>query len=309
MRFLSIQPDIDYYIWQLDVQMNNFRKYGIEDKAIIILGYTSDFGINDNAKEFADRTSATVLFVEDTRNMSERLYIPSIQPHLMKKICVQNSQLFDHKQIFFHDADMLFTMLPNLSDLEDNSKVYLSDTTSYIGAKYIKSKSSKLFKEMCDIVGISTVLVESNEEQSGGAQYFFPSIFMLSSDFWDKVEKDSNALFKHMIATSSLYNPEFPIQSWTAGMWALLWNIWLIGIETEISKELDFSWATSPIEEIQTKNIFHNAGVVSGNDGLFFKGDYFNKSPFGVDFSNVNPNKCSYYYAKEIMETAKMLKS
>ncbi len=308
MRFLSVQPDIDYYVWQLDVQMNNFRKFGIEDKAIIVLGYNSDIGINEKAKEFADRTLATVIFIEDTRNMSERLYMPSIQFHLIKKLYGDHVRLFDNQKVFFHDADMLFTMLPNVADFDDFSKVYMSDTISYIGANYIKSKSPKLLKEMCEIVGISTVLVESNEYQSGGAQYFFPSMFMLSSDFWNKVEKDSSSLYKHMIATSTIYCPEYPIQSWTAGMWSLLWNIWLVGIETDVTKELDFSFATNPIEEIETKNIFHNAGVISGDSDMFFKGDYFDKTPFDVDFSHIGKEKCSYFYVKEIMETAKALK-
>ena len=43
------------------------------------------------------------------------------------------------------------------------------------------------------------------------------------------------------------YQERFPIspgeiQFWTAEMWSLLWNLWLHGHKTEITKDLDFSW-------------------------------------------------------------------
>lgn len=309
MRFLSAQPDTIYSIWQLQVQMHNFRKFGIEDKCIILIGYNPEIGISKEALKFKEDTSAIVLFLEDSRNLSERLYIPSIKPHLIKKLYLDNNDLVENRSIILHDADILFTKLPDLKELVKKRKIFLGDTESYIGAEYIKQKGEGLLEEMCKIVGINPAIVIKNQKNSGGAQYLFTNNLNLSFDFWDKVEKDSNALYKHMLVTSNKYTPEAPIQSWTAEMWALLWNLWLVGLDTEITDELSFSWATSPISELEKHSIFHNAGVTQDSKNLFFKGAFANTTPFGSDFSYVSDQFCSYFYVQEIIETAKALKA
>src|SRR5579859_811795 len=198
MRLLSAQPDSDYYIWQLQVQMHNFRKFGIEDKSIILLGYNPEVGINPKAIEFKEKTKAVVLFLEDTRNLSERLYIPSIRPHIIKKLYSdEHIHLVQNKAIMYHDSDILFVKWPNLKDQIDQRKIFLSDTVSYIGANYIKQKGgNELLEDMCRVVGINPIVVERNENNSGGAQYLFTSNFNLSTDFWEKVERDCNDLYK-----------------------------------------------------------------------------------------------------------------
>lgn len=308
MKFLSVQPDIKYYIWQLQVQMHNFKKFGIEDKCIILLGYDPKVGVSAEALDFKEKTSARVIFLEDTRNLSEKLYIPSIRPHLIKKLYRQYGDLLVNKSILYHDSDILFTELPEVKDKVNDRKIYVSDTISYIGADYIKQKGEGLLDEMCKVVGINRSIVEKNQNSSGGAQYLFTSNFNLSYDFWDKVERDCNDLYKLMLVTSDKYNPQHPIQAWTADMWAVLWNLWLVGLDTEITDELSFSWATDPISNLDNHNIFHNAGVTGENKELFFKGDYINNPPFDADLSHVSDKFCSIFYVREIIETAKYLK-
>lgn len=308
MKFLSVQPDSKYYIWQLQVQMHNFKKFGIEDKCVILLGYNPEIGVSKEAINFKEKTSARVIFLEDTRTLSEKLYVPSIRPHLIKKLYRDYPDLLENKSVLYHDSDILFTELPNLKDLVNQRKIFMSDTISYVGANYIKQKGEGLLIEMCKVVGINPSIVEKNENNSGGAQILFTSNFNLSYDFWEKVEKDCNNLYKLMLVTSDKYSPHHPIQSWTADMWAILWNIWLVGLDTEITKELSFSWATSPINEIKIHNIFHNAGVTADSKNLFFKGSFIDISPFDVDLTYVSDQFCSRYYADEIIETAKSLK-
>ena len=47
----------------------------------------------------------------------------------------------------------------------------MSDTISYIGYDYIKSKGDDILKTMLDIVGIDEDVVKNNQNNSGGAQY------------------------------------------------------------------------------------------------------------------------------------------
>ena len=78
-------------------------------------------------------------------------------------------------------------------------------------------------------------------------------------------------------------------------MWAILWTAWKRGKQTIVANELDFTWATDPIEKWYLNSIFHNAGVVNNSSGMFYKGDYINKSPKDSNLS-LDPKKASYNY-------------
>jgi hypothetical protein len=299
MLFISAQPDTDYFIWQLEVQYHNFSKYGFEKDMIILFGYKKENGVNEKAKIFANKVNARVFFIDDTRE--DTTYISSIRPHLLKKYF----KYYDVDEPFlYHDSDIIFISKPNFNTILNCKKckgVYLSDTISYIGANYIKSKGDDLLHEMCKIVEINPQIVINNENNSGGAQYLFKHI--VDFKFWEKVEKDSIGLFKHMQNTLTKYSPDHPIQSWCADMWAVLWNIWYINVETKIRKELDFTWSTYHIDPANKASILHNAGVLNTMNNMFYKGNYYNKSPFNDDLSFVDSNYNSYLYVKEIIET------
>lgn len=198
--YISAQPDNDYFIWQLLVQMNNFRKHGIEEKALILLSYNPKIGINPNAISL-QQTKANLFFYPDDRTNEEKVYIPSIRPNLFKKFFQENKIMMENSNYLYHDSDIIFNRIP---DVKIDKKILLSDTVSYVGAEYIKSKSYSLFEEMCAVVGIKPNVVISNELNSGGAQYLITKKTPLDSEFWMKVEKDSLALFNLM--NSQIFN-------------------------------------------------------------------------------------------------------
>jgi len=304
MKFISAQPDTDYFIWQLKVQMNNFKKFGIEQDAFILLGYDPNNGANPNAIKFISETKANVVLFPDNRTPESRSYISTIRPYLLKLFFKSVGRHIDD-DFFYHDSDILFSSLPNFNLLLKKKKLMVSDTISYIGAKYITSKGEGLLEEMCLIVGIDPKLVIKNEKKSGGAQYLIPKSFKMSNGFWDKVEKDSYNLYSVMNATAHKYNPSHPIQAWTADMWALLWNFWLGGLDSLITKELDFSWPTYSINDWDKFNIFHNAGVTPDRTELFFKGNFISTSPFDANHDNVSNVYLSYKYLEAIFEAKK----
>jgi hypothetical protein len=299
--YLSVQPDSDYFIWQLIVQINNFKRLGIEDKMIILFGYRQ--APNPKVEQFRNITKATVIAYEDNRTPQEMAYIPSIRPYILKRFFEEN-QILNNSPWMYHDSDVLIRELPDM-DLSQRC-VYVSDTRSYLDSQYIKSKSPELFTRMCNIVKISPALVENNDVNCGGAQYVFSNV-NLNASFWDKVMKDSLNLFSFMQKTAQIYSPEHPIQSWTADMWAILWNLWVSGYETKVSDELSFSWATCGISQWDRHKIFHNAGVGAEDTELFFKGAYIDKFPFNEDLSHVSKNTCSFKYVEEILDVKKNL--
>lgn len=297
MKYITVQPDNKYFEWQLKVLHQNMKEVDLFNDSITVIGFnrTPAAWAIDLKNQYPDK----VFLIQDTR--SDKTYQPSIRPHLLKKLLVQIPNFFDNQDWMYHDCDILFTKKFNWASLvKDDSKTYLSNTISYIGSEYIRSKGEGLLDEMCKVVGISPVLVDLNELNSGGAQYIFGKDVVVD---WDKIERDSLSLFHLAIQSRQKYMPEYPLQAWTADMWAILWNLWNTGYKTEVIPAMDFSWATDEIEEYSKSNIYHNAGV-TGTTGLhknlFYKAAFINKSPFGTNLNYVDKRKCSFKYAQAI---------
>jgi hypothetical protein len=173
--------------------------------------------------------------------------------------------------------------------------------------EYIKKNNYLLFEKMCKTVGISKQLVEENRHTGGGITYFVKHFNYLDYFFWEKVEKDSVALYKMMLVT---INKDSYIQILTANKWALLWNLWLIGYDTQPSEELSMTWANSSIEEWKNHNLYNNAGVTEKQrEFLFYKGDFIYKNPFNENFEYVSKEYCSSKYVEEIISTGIALNS
>jgi hypothetical protein len=144
--------------------------------------------------------------------------------------------------------------------------------------------------------------IKENQKNSGGGQYLIKDT---DYKFWTKVYEDCTPLYKQMLS----YQRRFPInpgqiQFWTAEMWSLLWNLWLFDFKTEITSELDFSWATDNVEKYNTKPILHMAGVTDDlKDRKFFKGGYIDVDPIQTLMENPN----HFDYVEEDSSTIKYI--
>jgi len=296
MKFLIALPDSNYFLWQMLVQINNFKKLGLDEDVIYVIGKNSiqKSSVLTNIMTKTNSKCSFYIFNDERINPQ---YSSTLRPHILAKFFEKYPNA--ENEIFFYiDPDVIFTKKMKFADLEKSNTWYLSDTRSYISSQYIKSKSEELFHKMCEIVGINSNLVEENDENAGGAQYLMKNI---NADFWRKVEKDSENLYVFMVNSSHKYNPEHPIQAWTADMWAVLWNAWYFGHKTKIMKKLDFCWATDVIKKWENTNIYHNAGAVI-NNGYYFLKTQHQISPFNKELK-CSKEYCSYNYVKEIKET------
>ena len=301
MKFIVVLPNIEYYLWQMLVQINNFKKFGYDKDSIYIIG-----NINNNSKNILLKNigklniGSDFYFYNDER--INKKYPSSLRPHLLKKFFKENNWI-ENESFLYLDPDVIFTKKINFTPLLKDDIWYVSDTKSYISSNYIKSKSNDLFIEMCNIVGVEPNIIENNDDNAGGAQYLIKNV---DYKFWEEVEYDSEKLYEHMANTSNLYSPESPIQAWTADMWSILWNAWYFKHDVKINKLLDFSWATDSIDAWKKKSIFHNAGV-SNQENIFNKTKY-QISPFNKDLSFVDKKNNTYNYVKEIKDTEKNYK-
>ena len=302
LRFVCAQPAITYYTWQVETVINNFTKNGINPKNIdILLSYD-----NDISKEWITLKEhykdVNFFFFKDTR--SDKSYVPSIYFNLLKQYIAINKN-DSNSVLFLHDSDIVFTKKVDFTEMINNNIWYMSDTNSYINYQYINQKGDWIYESMCNIIGLDKRIPKLMNSNSGGAQYIIKES---TYDFWDKVESDSIKLYKYFCDVEHLHvkkhDHDYPLQKWTAGMWSLLWNAWLYGHETKVDQRLDFGWSTSPISDCDKYSILHNSGVVSSENGLFFKSAYTNKLPYNIEL-NLDKEKGSYYYWKEVMDAGK----
>ena len=308
LRYICVQPRLLYYAWQVEVMINNFLKHGINPNNIDILvaWNPNDLTSTLENKHPWDRLAihynqVRFFFYQDTRQQPIH-YISSVRPNILKQHFKAHPQL-ESEAIFYHDCDIVFTQTPNWNRFLNDNIWYLSNTNSYINYNYITSKGQDVYDKMCEIVGMHPSIPKLMNSNSGGAQYIMKNV---DADYWEKVEKDSERLFKEItelnnqkkVADSKYHE----LQIWCADMWAVLWNGWLLGNETKIIPEMDFSWATDPIKRWKETTIFHNAGV-TGPGSHFYKGIFQNQLPYNIE-DTFSEHFCSKLYFNEIKETA-----
>lgn len=258
-------------------------KLGIKD--IILLFSKHNSKIPSYLKE---KYGVEVHEYEDLRR--DKSYIPSIKPYLWAKF-LQEDKTRENETYFYMDSDVIFREVPIVQP--DSNVWYGSDCTSYLGIEYIDSKGNGLLESMCKTIGINPEVIR-NQNPVCGAQWVISNP---TFEYWLKVYEDSIKLYNYL---NSLQNST--IQKWTAEMWAQLWNVYHFGKTTEVSKELDFCWATDSVERYYETKIYHNAGVIDDKQGLFFKGKYVHKSPFKDNLSFVNKEKANIKYVEALMD-------
>ena len=300
LRYVCAQPANAYYTWQVEVMINNFIKMGINPNNIdILLGYNHKI---DNIWLKLQQSYPYVRFFFYEDNREDKTYIPSIYFYLMKCHLKEHTYL-ENEALFVHDSDIVFTRPPQFESMAHDKAWYLSNTNSYINYDYIQQKGNYIYEKMCEIIGIDKLIPKLLNNNSGGAQYMVKNT---NYEFWNKVELDSVRLYKYFCDEEPNYvkkhDNDYPIQKWTAGMWSFLWNAWYFGHETIVDEKLDFGWVTNPYSDVEKYSILHNAGVVDNSKGLFYKGDYISKLPYGVDLE-IDESKASSFYWNEIQET------
>lgn len=343
--FMLAQPDDLQFAWQIEVQINNFRKYGLSDKLNYLMFLPSDRRVNGWNKETRELPikypEVNFFWYEDDENILMNYvqpyqYIPLLRPFVLAKHFKIHPEL-EEKAIFYLDTDVVFTKYPDFIDkFKDDDICYLSDTRSYISASYWDSKINDVLPEKLEeykkidpldqvsrLVGINREICVANESSSGGAQYILKGI---DYRFWLDVFKgclEIRASLSYHVPGSINHrffaNEDKGFQSWCADMWSVLWNLWKRDKQTIVPTEMDFAWATDTVDKWDRVYLYHDAGagpqpvIVEGIPHFLFykKGrglEYVNNrtSPF-IDNQHmlVSPSYCSSMYCKEIEDAKK----
>lgn len=306
LRLIQAQPATDYFAWQTEVNLHNLIDLGYNGNYIDVIGAYTDKPSDSWLKLQQKFPFVRFFFYKD--DMKVKNYAPAVQANVLKKHFKAHPYLSE-EAIFFHDCDFIFTKFFDFGPYLNDDKWYFSDTISYVGGKYIESKSTKtvngkgLLDGMCSVVGLCACKVRSSQDSSGGAQKLMKNV---TAEYWEEVEEDSINLYNWLLQEKDKYSEtgKNDIQIWTASMWSELWNAWKHGHEVIVPKEFDFAWATCPVEKWDLLSFYHNAGVTNNDKGLFYKAKYMNETPYGTDL-DIDKDRCSSRYYEVIKEVAK----
>lgn len=326
LRFICVQPDDTYFTWQVHLWLESLKEIGHSDKAIVLIYIPTKRDKNSKWQQVIDLyPEAEFHFYKDEGDLDKYIpiYIPILRPWTLWKHFKENPNL-SSKALFYCDSDVVFTKDFNVDEFLEDDICYLSNTNSYINATYFESKEKDVLPnkleeyktrdilgEVMSLIGLEKQIAYDNNEHSGGAQYLLKEV---DATFWNKVMNDSMLIRTYLQKVNKDFfeNEGKGYQSWCADMWAVLWNLWFRGQETKVVNEMNFSWATDPIEKLEENTIFHNAGIVSPHNGTyncFYKGKYHN----GIDPTQdahleavlndeTSKKYCTWFYANKLKE-------
>lgn len=312
MIYLSAQPDDKRFIWEIQVQHTNFELNGVDlSNVYALFGYK---GIPSNdLLTLKNQLKSNIILIEDTR--LDVSYQPTIRPHIIKKFIQNNPHLEDEK-MFYHDSDICFTYkgLPNFEQMNQSDYWFVSDTRSYLNYDYVILKGTDVLLDICEITGVSPLVVRRNKQYTGGCQYF---LYGTNYQFWNEVEKVSEQIFKLKDRTE-YYKSQWAIcsnqpkenyhefQYWVADMIAVQYLAWKHGFDTRLHQDLEFSWACG-INDVDKYKIYHNAGITPQMKSVFFKDAFRNDFPYKYDINTIDKNSNTKFYVQEILKTGKKL--
>ena len=303
MKYIIGTSDKKYFHWQILLQINNFRRIGIERDTIYLISYYKEPSAGLKAlMQIPSLKCQIKIYPERTRK--DYRYSVVKRADMFEQFFVENPE-YQKMTFMLVDPDVLFIRPIDYSGMLDDDVWYTSKAGIHIATPYIKRKGEHLLKGMCDIVDIPVDVVEANNKNAGGAQWIMKNC---KASYWTKCKQDMEVLYKYMKDDAKTYvkkdDKDKPIQAWTADMWALLWNAWRDGIDVRIDDRLSFAWATYDYGSLEKHNLFHNAGVVKPNGKDFSKLAYQNSSPFYKDIV-VSKESASWFVYEEIKSTEK----
>lgn len=288
-------PDHRYYMWQALVQSLALRRLGWR---VTYLVYFTTRKPSQQARnlEKAVNGFGEVIFWRDWRDRTT--YNAAMKPWLVGKWLEQDPGRAAEPFVLM-DPDVIPTGATKLPQ-PTPERWYGTDTDSYTGPGYLKSKGEGLWEDLCRIAEVdpqSAALVPGI-----GAQY---AAVGQGADFWVEVAEKSVEAYLHMVKTEQMYCPEAPVQAWCSEMYFMQLVMLRHGIEPVMSPEMSMVWANGPASGWETEGFFHSAGVTQENKRDFCKLTYQN-SPWGRTL-HVSPESASARYVYLIREATQEL--
>jgi len=116
MKFIIALPDHKYFLWQMLVQMNNFKKLEYDVDTIYVIGKTAQkrSKILTNIIK-RNKTKCSFYVYNDDR--TDFTYSSSTRPNILKKLFRDRPDL-EKEAIFYLDPDVIFRKKVRLNDIK-----------------------------------------------------------------------------------------------------------------------------------------------------------------------------------------------
>lgn len=326
LKIFVVVPHDLYFAAEVELQCHNLRKHQHSHQLTYLVYQQGETTAMDYWNRLVERYSEVEFHFYRNDNLKNltTIYQPVCRPYCLREHWKAHPDL-EHSTILYMDSDVLFTRHMDFSVYMMDDICYLS-RTDYISAQYFADKRKDvphfrveeydkrdILQELCDVVKVDKQLVIDNQDNTGGCQYILKGI---TAGFWESLLEDCIALRLHTQRVNVEFFPseDAGFQSWAiADMNGLLWNLWKYGKQTKTPKELDFSWAPTPIAEYHDHLFYHNAGVTSKvmaiggkKYKMFHKSDMRFRTGtctfFDLVYEDISPEFCSYMYVQEILE-------
>lgn len=283
--------DVPYFRWQALVHWTWMRSHGWP---VRYLAYCGKAPSTPSAEIRAMIDAGMPLTVwNDWRPRPLMRYGPGMKPGLVARWLEAHPEQVAVPQLVL-DPDAL--PLPSFyaADLTPTSTQWLgTDTHSYTGSDYLKSKGVDLWQSLCELAEVDHTV----ELQGAGAQLLTVG---QPHTFWDDVHRTSCTA--HQLLTKHRSD----VQVWCAEMYLTQLRARAQGIEIAAHPAMAMVWANGPIERWDdgSAGFFHDAGVPKPNGRDFCKIEH-QTAPFGKPLT-VRPESASARYVEVIRETESM---
>jgi hypothetical protein len=228
--------------------------------------------------------------------------------------------------ILYLDSDVILTQPLDLEPYLEDEICYGANIASYNNLDYFDGKISRVRPEKLEeykredplqklwlSLGVDRELLRKYNDDTAGVHYLLKNI---DYTFWEEVLNNCIPVIlqfnhlnqKYIEGSTTQQRANNGWQAFCADIFVTLWSLWKQGKVTKHLLDLDFTWATDPIENVPLLKWFHCAGAPP-NGGIFYKGKYSNNqiTPFedtayiqGLLNSEISKKSASHVYVEAI---------
>lgn len=289
---LVTTADHPYFLWQVVTHWAHMRHYGWPTRYLIYTGREPS-ELLDKVMATLGHDGARFTVWNDWRPRGRTRYNPAMKPGLIGQWLTANPDQTE-KPLLLLDPDAL--PLPTLQTaLQDGglqptrSVWYGTDTDSYTGPAYLKSKGEDLWTALCDLAGVDP---DTAAQALGrGSQWLFTG---MPGQTWEEIAELSEDAHRILDAHPS------DVQVWCAEMYVTQLVLARDGITAESAPAMRMVWANGPVDDWNHAGFFHNAGITKPDTGHFFKGRFRDRAPFYSQDLRVNEGSASAEYVHRI---------
>ena len=171
--------------------------------------------------------------------------------------------------------------------------LYGTDTDSYTGPAYLKSKGA--WEPLCDLVGVDPGV---GDVPGVGAQY----VTDLPGPWWEAIAELSVVAHRLLSTIPAPAGDPYPVQAWCAEMYVTQLAAIRDGIRPVAHPDMGMVWANGPRSGWESHGFFHDAGQTA-EDGRHFCKITHQSSPWGKPLA-VSPESASAPYVDLIARVA-----